>query len=625
MMRVRFVKQITAAVLALAVAAAGVLALRQIDAAIVRSSQGADPASAFHEAVKAPVELLQVMPWLPDPPRDGRPMEPGTRQSITEAYASAWSALDRASRGDPGAPIDEYLSGPAQQAAHQAMEDARRQPLSISQLQQALELTFYSDDGSVVAFNVPEAEIVRIVGIGDTAVVVPTVEFLQVVMLLEDGNWRVQQLYTASSTRSGVQTIGDTAERAAATRALADDPLFGANSVTAYGEDPTWLSYDPMTAEADLQALAPLGMDSLRVFVAGGVLTEESINNLRDFATRAADHDVRLVVTLLDGIADHSPLRWRDDYANVEQVVGALANQPAVVLWDLKNEPDLDDVRSGGRPVVDAWLREIAVRVRALDPDTPTTVGWSNGGEAARVLDAVDVVSFHHFDDAALLRERLERLRPLVGDHPVMLTEFGSTSWRGFVRGEVPGHQAADLYELLRAADEFGVSGRLVWVLRDPVAPPSVSNNPWAQQAELSYGVLWHDGRAKQATQVLVDRGQGPPPRIAFDESFRMTLPYAIVALAAFLIVFVLVMRYARVRRRRRAALAAPPDPSSAVEPPEGVAADPTLPLAGADLDADLAPAAGAAAADIDWATFDWTQFDRRDLPDDPGTSERPE
>ena len=84
------------------------------------------------------------------------------------------------------------------------------------------------------------------------------------------------------------------------------------------------------------------------------------------------------------------------------------------MLWDVKNEPDLDDERSGGAAVVDAWVERSVAGVRGIDESTPITVGWSNAADAARVSNVVDVVSFHHFTSPAELGEGLASLDALV-------------------------------------------------------------------------------------------------------------------------------------------------------------------------------------------------------------------
>ena len=547
---VKRLKMLMAATLAMIGLITVTVAIRQAGQAEVRSTTGADPASAFHEPVRAPVDLLKILRWRPDPERDGRPMEPRTRTFISETYANAWSALDRAGRGDLDAPINEYFSAAALDAAQQAIADGKRIPIAISQLGQELELTFYSDDGAVVAFDVPVADIVRVVGIGAQAVVVPSIESLKVVMLLEDGNWRIQQMYQSDTRENFALQRADPTLREPKLEQLRSAPLAGANAVTIYNGDPRWGEYDPAVADADLQRALDLRLNSVRVFIAGGTLPNGALDNIVDFLDRAEDKGIRVVVTLLDGVADHTPSLWPNDYGSVRTVVGRLAGHPALAMWDLKNEPDRDDERSGGQLIVDAWLSRIGSLVHELDPTTPVTIGWAKASAAGRVLSQVDVVSFHHLGDAAGLAEQLTTVKSLAGTRPLVVSEFGFAEFRGFLRGSAPMTQARAVGEMIRASDAASASW-MVWLLRDPVEPPARAGNAWALRAELSYGLLDNAGHARPQADVVTTRA-ATLPAIPVVERLRHYLPVA-TPFVVLLVLILLGRLYGVVRRRGRA------------------------------------------------------------------------
>ena len=187
------VKQMLAVVAVLTATLAGLVVLRQAALTVLRSSSGADPASTFHDAPTAPADLRAVLHWLPDQTSEGRPMEPDTRDAITDAYAQAWSALDRAGRGDRSSPLDTYLTGSALRLAQLETHDLPA-PVSTHHVSHDLVLTFYSDDGSVAALRVPKMTVVRTVGTGRDRTRLSSTESMKVVIVLQDGNWRVQLL-----------------------------------------------------------------------------------------------------------------------------------------------------------------------------------------------------------------------------------------------------------------------------------------------------------------------------------------------------------------------------------------------------------------------------------------------
>lgn len=521
MITVRRFKRVAAVGLLVVAAVVGLLVLRQAGRAIVRSATGADPTSIFNDIPPAPAEVRSALHWLPDPERDGRPMEPRTRTAITDAYARALSAIDRAGRGDVDAALGDYLSGPALDAAvataRWAEGDAGGGAVGVDSVatihvRQDLRLDFYSDDGSVVAVGVPEAELVRVVDAVDgRRSVVGTTEHWRFVMLLEDGNWRVQQIEAVD-----VEPRPEFGPR----RALPVLPV-GANALAAQGGDRTWASYDPEVAAADLDRLVELGLDSVRVFLAAPELGEIRLDSVTDFLDRAEARDVAVVLTLFDGAADHSVDEWADDGDYLDRVVGRLGDHPALMMWDLKNEPDLDDERSGGPQVVDAWIERTAIAVRQLDTDTPVTVGWSSAVQARRSVASVDVVSFHHFGTADDLRAALDDLGARIGDRQLVVSEFGRPAWLGFVRGEQSRSQALDVAAMLEVLDQADV-GHLVWQLRDTDAP--IEAGAVAGRASQSYGVYRADGSRRPLADVVVD-GADAVAAAGLAERLRSLLP----------------------------------------------------------------------------------------------------
>ncbi len=200
-------KRALAALLVVVSAVGGLAVVRQLGDAVLRSASGADPTSAFNAIPPAPAELRGAIRWLPDAHDGGRAMEPLTRTGITDAYARALAALDRAGRGDATAPLDDYFSGPALAAARDAAAATDRAPTETIHLRHDLRLDFYSDDGSIVAAAVPRADIERTVGGELATTTFVSQEEWRLVMLLEDGNWRVLQLETVRSEPVRVVTV----------------------------------------------------------------------------------------------------------------------------------------------------------------------------------------------------------------------------------------------------------------------------------------------------------------------------------------------------------------------------------------------------------------------------------
>ncbi len=508
---------------------------------MLRAASGADPTTVFN-GVQPPSELLETVEWLPDAERDGRTMEPDARRMVTDAYVRALSALDRAGRGDEAAPLAAYLSGPALDRALEQTDDDRSVVSSTEYLSQQLRLEYYSDDGAVIAVTVPEVEIVRIIqGDGtDTRQVLWSDESWRFVMMLQDGNWRIQQLEITA-----VRTGEPSPERRPLTRALD-----GVNTVTVNSVDPSWASYDDAMGASELDAVADLGLDSVRVFIAGPDGPPIDVDAIQRFLDLAADRGIAVVLTLFDGAGDHSIAGWRDDRDHLAEVVGALAGHEAIAMWDLKNEPDLDDGRSGGSEIVDAWLDRVADDVRTLDPTTPITVGWSSGDEAHRALGALDVVSFHHFGDATTLDTAIRRLRSDIGPRPLVVSEFGRPAWIGFVRGSQPADQARRMSELAEVIERNAVDGSMVWLLRDPDRP--IEEGLIAGRASASYGLFRADGTERPVADVVRTDGRTGLPKPSVLEQLRSWPVLVLASPFVGLLGGVTLVRRVRAARSRR-------------------------------------------------------------------------
>lgn len=174
------------AVLGVSVFAAAVLLLG-LGQLTERTGSGADPASAFSEIPLVPEQLSELVTWGPDPTLD-RPVEPDTRRFVESAWVRGWAGVDAAQRSGDRSEVTARFVGPlVDQVAQTARPSA---PAALTQHGHELEVVFYSLDGSVMALSAT-SEIERQLLGGPS---LRSTEQYQVVMLLSDGNWRIQHL-----------------------------------------------------------------------------------------------------------------------------------------------------------------------------------------------------------------------------------------------------------------------------------------------------------------------------------------------------------------------------------------------------------------------------------------------
>ena len=125
-----------------------------------------------------------------------------------------------------------------------------------------------------------------------------------------------------------------------------------------------------------------------------------------------------------------------EDY--VKGVVGAFANDPRVLAWDVWNEPDNINALSYRRlePAdkqarVLALLPQVFAWARSVHPSQPLTSGvWKGVGSSlermspmARIqIEESDVVSFHNYGWPEVFEARIQELRQF--HRPILCTEY---------------------------------------------------------------------------------------------------------------------------------------------------------------------------------------------------------
>jgi hypothetical protein len=104
----------------------------------------------------------------------------------------------------------------------------------------------------------------------------------------------------------------------------------------------------------------------------------------------------------------------------VRAVVEAGRKSPALLIWDVMNEP------SGAK--VNPWLEHYCELVKSLDADHPVTIGWAHAGSNEGSADWVDVMSYHPygiFDKNRHVWTDTVRKIARRHDKPILVTEAG--------------------------------------------------------------------------------------------------------------------------------------------------------------------------------------------------------
>jgi hypothetical protein len=229
-------------------------------------------------------------------------------------------------------------------------------------------------------------------------------------------------------------------------------------------------SFDPQEIDRELGWAESIGMNTMRVFLHDLLWQQDQAGFTRridQFLAIAAKHHIRPVFVLFDSCWDpfpnlglqHPPVPgvhnsgWvQSPGANalgdekqyprlkeyVQGVIGAFANDPRVLAWDLWNEPDNMNEGSYGKvefknkaAVIVQLLPQVFEWAREKHPSQPLTSGvwqgdWSGReplSPMARIqLEQSDVITFHNYgwpEDFAKRVSDLERFR-----RPIICTEY---------------------------------------------------------------------------------------------------------------------------------------------------------------------------------------------------------
>ncbi len=547
----------------------GVIGLLLIASKVTTTaSSGALVEEAFHEDAKIAPDADRLTTWLPDQWKGTRSLDLATRRTIEASYIRAWTAIGRYAMYGDRDPVDAWLTGPAKAAV---LAVPRSEASPVWSLGHRLELRFFSNDGSIAGLRDHRSRFVRVVGSPSGDMVIETEEQFDIVVTLENSYWRIRHLRRlgGETSRATIDLGNQVVIRPKPTKASQSPmPLRGINYEprdTPF--DKQWTNFDERVVANDLDTIAKLGLNSIRIFVpfydfGGERPKEQRISEVERLLDLAAKRRLQVIITLFDGRVDHRPVRWPGDELHLQTVIARLKDHPALAMWDIKNEPDRDDGIYASKLEVRAWLAHMTSTVRSLDPKTPITIGWATAENAADpgMSELVDVVTFHWYLPIDALRPAIEKLRANAAGRPMMIGEYGLPTWNSvFPGGHTELEQAAYYADLLTIAANENIQSTMAWTLHDLKFAPSESTFPWQVGPQTNLGILRLDGSQKPAAALLRPGADlDSVPRIGllnrFDKVFWKLVLFVIILLALLFALFGrLILR--RVRNRRRNAL----------------------------------------------------------------------
>jgi len=211
----------------------------------------------------------------------------------------------------------------------------------------------------------------------------------------------------------------------------------GANYCAAGGHHlEHWLHYDPKENERDLDYARKIGINQVRVFLSyPAYLADKAAfrRNLIHLARACQARHIGLmpvVQSKRDMIQEAEPYPRTREW--ISALLDAIGDEPALVCWDVYNEPDYPD--SPDRSAHIAEARIMARLFRELDtrqPRVPVTIGFAYEKFMEQNADAVDVLSFHDYSPTREeIRQQIELAAAFAAQvkKPVVNSEIGCTA-----------------------------------------------------------------------------------------------------------------------------------------------------------------------------------------------------
>lgn len=468
---------------------------------------GADRSTMLHTEIKKIEQYTPKVIWSPLN-NDGRPIDEESLKAIENDYLDAWYVKHIAYKTNTTAGIKDYYTESARLNLIDfiTLNSNKNITIESTTLEHHPTLEFFSEDGQLAVItdkNVVEYK--RILQNENTVLETTEISTYKIVLLLEDGFWRIRHLVKEATKNYDVK------QSQIATNNL------NIKGINYYPQATPWdmfgETFSTDTIAKDFQIIKDAGLNTVRVFVqyddfGKADVSQHKLKKLEQFLDTAETAKLDVVVTLFDFYGDYSVLDWTLNMRHAETIVTTFKNHKAIVAWDIKNEPDLD-FKSRGKENVMAWLNHMVILVKSIDEIHPVTIGWSNTQNATLLKDKIDFVSFHYYEDLEFLDASIRALKAEISNKAIVMGEFGMSSYDGFWKPF--GSSDEDQANYHKKAQEIIATHDLQylsWTLYDFANIPKevVGRLPWRKNAQKHFGFIDKNGAKKAAFTYISEQ-----------------------------------------------------------------------------------------------------------------------
>jgi hypothetical protein len=490
---------------------------------IVYFNSGADRSTALNLPPTLPEAHVPRIKWCPDDAYVGREMEDFNRQTIMKDYIRGWYQQHLSGFSGEITGMKEYFTPTAFPKAINVVNELKAKGLRLHQtdLEHNIQLHFYSEDGQLVAFTDKQVTIKQRLYRKDNQQKIYSgghTSDYEVIMLLDDGYWRIKNMLRKPATA----VVKDTVEhdnhemvQVKGTRFSLLGKPFVPKGINYYPQKTPWTffwtKYDGQIVRRDFKIIKKLGFNTVRIFVNyndfnKGNVPPERLIQVQNLLDNAQETGIKVIMTLFDFVGDYRLQNFTSTDRQLETLLRAFNKHPAIMAWDLKNEADLDYHYHDPQDVKE-WLTWIIKRAKMYDPNHLITLGWAFPPNADFLSKEVDFVSFHSYKTTQELSFDIDKLQMKVFDRPLVLEEFGLSTYRGLWAplGKTEQDQADYFAKVKQVLAQKGNIPYLAWTLYDFTDVPIdvVGKIPWHRNPQKSFGIIRANGHLKIGARQL--------------------------------------------------------------------------------------------------------------------------
>ncbi len=477
-------------------------------------STGADRSMMLHIGVKNKQAYIPKVEWK-DTINPARPIEKQTMYDIQKDYVNSWYVRNVGYATYDSLGIFDFYTESARKNLVDGIHFNKTNDVQIlsTTLDHHLALDFYSADGQLVVFEDQNVRsYTQSFKENNLQYETTSISSYKIAMLLEDGFWRVRHIVKQPNITVIDTNTQKESPYVRGNQIIVDNKPYQIKGINYYPQETPWNmfgeEFDIDIIQKDFKIINDAGLNTIRIFVpyedfGKEYVLADKLIKLKEVMDLAEKNSLKVVLTLFDFYGNYDINDWTFTHRHAEQIVSSIKEHPALLMWDIKNEPNLD-FESRTKETVLAWLKEMIHQIRTIDTEHPITIGWSSIETADILSEDVDIVSFHYYKDLTQFQDIFKTISSLK--KPLVLQEFGLSSdkglWAPFGNNEED--QAAYHEAFLKIIQQHELH-YLSWTLYDFNKIPTdvVGRLPWRKNAQKHFGFIDADGNKKDAFQFI--------------------------------------------------------------------------------------------------------------------------